>query len=73
VREPRHAPLAARGPGKRQDAGNCVRIIVKRFTKVPDAQQEYDAGVLAFQPGVLVEKVRLQSAYPVSRRFAMLR
>ena len=40
VREPRHAPLAARGLGKRQDAGNRVRIIVKRFPEIPDAQEQ---------------------------------
>jgi hypothetical protein len=68
VREPRHAPLAARGPGKRQDADNRVRIVVKRFIEVPDAQEKNDAGVLAFQPGVLLEKVRLQSITPLYHR-----
>ena len=48
---------AARCLGKRQDTGYRVRIFVKGFIEVPDAQQENDAGVLAFQPGVLLEKV----------------
>jgi hypothetical protein len=65
VRETRHAPLAARGRGKGQDAGNRVRIVVKRFPEIADAQEKNDAWVLAFQPGVLLEYVRLQSAYLV--------
>lgn len=45
-----------------QDAGNCVRIIVKGFIEVPDTEQENDARVLALQPGVLLEKAWLHLA-----------
>ena len=38
VREPRHAMIAARGLGETTDTGHRVRIIVKGFIKVPDAQ-----------------------------------
>ena len=38
VRESRHATLAARSLSKRTDTGNRVRIIVKGFVEVPDAQ-----------------------------------
>ena len=38
VRESRHAPLAARSLSKRTDAGNHVRIVVKGFVELPDAQ-----------------------------------
>jgi len=69
VRETRHAMIATGGFGEIADTGQRVRIIVKRLVKVPDAQEKNDAGVLAFQPGVLVEKIRLQSSCPVSRRF----
>jgi len=73
VRESRHAMIAARGLSEIADTGHGVGIFVKCFIKVPDAQKKNDAGVLAFQPGVLLEKIRLQSAFPVSRRFAALR
>jgi len=69
VRKTRHPMIAAGGLGQITDTGQRVRIIVKCFIEVPDAQEKNDAGVLAFQPGVLVEKIRLQSSYPVSRRF----
>ena len=56
VRESRHATPAARGLGKRQDAGQRVRIIVKCFIEIPDAHEQNRAGVLAFQLGMLLEK-----------------
>ena len=40
VREPRHAMIAARGLGEITDTGHRVRIIVKCFIKVPNAQVE---------------------------------
>jgi hypothetical protein len=69
VRETRHAMIATGGFGEIAGTGQRVRIIVKGFIEVPDAQEKKHAGVLAFQPGVLVEKIRLQSSCPVSRRF----
>jgi len=63
VRETRHAMIGARGLGEIADTGDCIRIIVKSFIEVPDAQEKNHAGVLAFQPGVPLEKVRLQSSW----------
>ena len=57
--------IAARGLGEIADAGHGVRIVVKRFPEIADAREKNDAWVLAFQPGVLLEYVRLQSAYLV--------
>ena len=70
MREPRHAMIAARSLGEIADTGHRVRIIVKCFIEVPDAQEKNDAGVLALQPGVLVEKIRLQSVMPCFTAFS---
>jgi hypothetical protein len=47
--------IAARGLGETTDTGHRVRIIVKGFIKVPDAEEKNDAGILRLESGALLE------------------
>lgn len=62
MRKPRHAMIGARRKGKGQDAGDRIRVFIKRLPEVTDAKQKNNAGVLRLQGGALLENAGLHYA-----------
>lgn len=57
VREPRHAMIGARSFCRPADTGENIRVTVDGFPEVANAHQEKHVSILAFQFGMLCEKV----------------